>query len=119
VSEGHLFRMLGCCADPVTGEPLGRKPNRAQCSVGRRIAERVSAIPDAATGPARAELVERIWAEERARTRTSRAPVAGFDLTFSAPSKSVSAAWAAADEATKPVIYDCHRRAIDVVMAYA
>ena len=36
------------------------------------------------------------------------APVAGFDLTFS-PSKSVSTAWALADEDTKAVISDCHR----------
>ena len=44
--------------------------------------------------------------------------MAGFDLTFS-PSKAVSVAWALADEATKAVIYDCHRRAIDMVLAYA
>jgi conjugative relaxase-like TrwC/TraI family protein len=47
-----------------------------------------------------------------------RVPVAGFDLTFS-PSKSVSVAWALADSATKEVIYDCHRRAIEFVTAYA
>src|ERR1019366_227304 len=34
-------------------------------------------------------------------------PVAGFDLTFSPP-KSVSVAWALADEGTKAVIYECH-----------
>ena len=45
-------------------------------------------------------------------------PVAGFDLTFS-PSKSVSTAWALADEDTKAVIAECHRRAIDYVLAYA
>ena len=44
-------------------------------------------------------------------------PVAGFDLTFS-PSKSVSVAWALADEGTKALIYECHRRAIDFVLAY-
>ncbi len=44
--------------------------------------------------------------------------VAGFDLTFS-PSKSVSVAWALADEGTKAVIYDCHRRAVDYVIGYA
>jgi conjugative relaxase-like TrwC/TraI family protein len=47
----------------------------------------------------------------------SRVPVAGFDLTFS-PCKSVSVAWALADEETKGVIFDCHRRAIDYVLAY-
>ena len=45
-------------------------------------------------------------------------PVAGFDLTFS-PSKSVSVAWALADEGTKAVIYECHRRAVAYVLAYA
>ena len=44
--------------------------------------------------------------------------MAGFDLTFS-PSKSVSTAWALADRETKAVIYECHRRAIDLVLAYA
>ncbi len=44
--------------------------------------------------------------------------MAGFDLTFS-PSKSVSVAWALADPETKALIYDCHRRAIDVVLTYA
>ncbi len=45
-------------------------------------------------------------------------PVAGFDLTFS-PCKSVSVAWALADEGTKAVIYECHRRAVDYVIGYA
>jgi conjugative relaxase-like TrwC/TraI family protein len=46
------------------------------------------------------------------------APVAGFDLTFS-PSKSVSVAWALADEETRQVIFDCHRQAVDFVLSYA
>jgi conjugative relaxase-like TrwC/TraI family protein len=46
------------------------------------------------------------------------APVAGFDLTFS-PSKSVSVAWALADEETKALIYDCHLRAVEVVLDWA
>jgi conjugative relaxase-like TrwC/TraI family protein len=45
-------------------------------------------------------------------------PVAGFDLTFN-PSKSVSVAWALADEGTKAVIYDCHRKAVEFVLGYA
>jgi conjugative relaxase-like TrwC/TraI family protein len=47
-----------------------------------------------------------------------RTPVAGFDLTFS-PSKSISTAWAVADADTKETIVACHRRAIEVVLAYA
>ena len=50
--------------------------------------------------------------------RPGRVPVAGFDLTCS-PAKSVSVAWALADEATKAVIYGCHRRAVEAVLAYA
>ena len=46
------------------------------------------------------------------------AAVAGFDLTFS-PSKSVSTAWALADEDTKAIIADCHAQAIDYVLTYA
>jgi conjugative relaxase-like TrwC/TraI family protein len=45
-------------------------------------------------------------------------PVAGFDLTFSPP-KSVSVAWALADEGTKALIYECHRRAVSFVIGYA
>ncbi len=78
VTEEHLRNMLAACADPISGEPVGRTP---------------AALP-------------------------KTAPVAGFDLTFSPP-KSVSVAWALADQPTKAVIYDCHRRAIDYVLAYA
>jgi conjugative relaxase-like TrwC/TraI family protein len=118
VSEEHLFRMLGLCADPVTGKPVGRSPNRAQQSLQKRIARRVSTI-SADTGPVeRAGMIARIEAEEHARSPRLKPPVAGFDMTFS-PSKSVSSAWALADTETKAVIYDCHRTAIDVVLAYA
>ena len=47
------------------------------------------------------------------KARRGGLPVAGFDLTFSPP-KSVSVAWALADEGTKAVIYECHRRSGDV-----
>jgi conjugative relaxase-like TrwC/TraI family protein len=78
VTEEHLLNMLGRCADPVTGDPLGARPRGGKIGV----------------------------------------PVAGFDLTFS-PSKSVSVAWALADEGTKSVIFECHRRAIDYTLTYA
>ena len=68
--------------------------------------------------PRGTELSANIEAQERARGGKFRTPVAGFDLTFS-PSKSVSVAWALADRDTKALIYDCHRRAIEVVLAYA
>jgi hypothetical protein len=46
------------------------------------------------------------------------AAVAGFDLTFS-PAKSASTVWALADESTRMVIYACHRKAIEFVLADA
>jgi hypothetical protein len=102
VSEEHLFRMLGMCADPVTGNALGRAPNRAVQSLARRIRDRVAAIPAEVTGTERAGLIARIEADEQARSGRLRPPVAGFDLTFSL-SKSVSTAWGLADRATKAV----------------
>ena len=93
VTEQHLFNLLGMCADPVTGQPLGRQPNRAHLSLARRVAQRVAAIPADHSPAERSEETARIEAEERAKGGRFRAPVAGFDLTFS-PSKSVSVAWA-------------------------
>jgi conjugative relaxase-like TrwC/TraI family protein len=118
VSEEHLFQMLGMCADPVTGKSLGRAPNRGVQSLARRIRDRVAAIPPEATGADRSALIEKIEADEQARSGRLRPPVAGFDLTFSV-SKSISSAWGLADPTTKAVIYDCHRQAIDIVLAYA
>ena len=118
VTEQHLFNLLGMCADPITGQALGRQPNRTHLSLAKRVAERVAAIPATHTGTERAEERARIEAEERAKGGTFRTPVAGFDLTFS-PSKSVSTAWALADRETKAQIYACHRRAIEVVLTYA
>ena len=85
VSEEHLFRMLGMLQDPITGQQLGRLP-------GRRGAGHVDA---------------------RGVIRKGSAPVAGFDLTFSAP-KSVSVAWAVADEATQGLIYAAHQAAMAI-----
>jgi conjugative relaxase-like TrwC/TraI family protein len=51
-------------------------------------------------------------------TRKAPLPVAGFDLTFSAP-KSVSVAWAVAGEATQGLIYAAHQAALEHVISYA
>jgi conjugative relaxase-like TrwC/TraI family protein len=118
VTEQHLFNLLGMCADPVTGQPLGRQPNRAHLSLSKRVAQRAAGIPATHTFAERAEERARIEAEERAKGGTFRPPVAGFDLTFS-PSKSVSTAWALADRDTKAQIYACHRQAIEKVLSYA
>jgi conjugative relaxase-like TrwC/TraI family protein len=90
VTEEHLFRMLGMLQDPMTGELLGRPPRRGSTA----------------------------YIDSRGVTRKPPAPVAGFDLTFSAP-KSVSVAWAVAAEETQGVIYEAHQRALEHVIAYA
>ncbi len=118
VSEEQLQNMLGLIVDPVSGDPLGAAPRRKGASVARRIEDRVARLSAALTDEERQAEVGRIEAEEQARQHKQAATVAGFDLTFS-PSKSVSVAWALADQGTKAVIYECHRRAIDYTLAYA
>ena len=90
MTEEHLWRMLGMLADPVTGQPLGRPP-----------------------APPRTQCIDRLG-----RVRRVPKTVAGFDLTFSAP-KSVSVAWALADELTRERIRSAHRRALEQVITYA
>ena len=110
VSEQHLFNLLGMCADPISGKPLGRPPTARGPHWPRWRTKRT-------IGPVTRQRCRRPNEAERA-PRTNRTPVAGFDLTFS-PSKSISTAWALADGDTKAAIYACHRRAIEVVLTYA
>ena len=118
VTEQHLFNLLGMCADPVTGQPLGRQPNRAHLSAGKAGGPAGGRHSGGSLPRREVRGNGRIEAEERAKGGRFRAPVAGFDLTFS-PSKSVSVAWALADRGTKAQIYACHRQAIEVVLTYA
>ncbi|WP_235529350.1 MobF family relaxase [Phycicoccus sp. Root101] len=89
VTEEQLWRMLGMLQDPVTGEQLGRPPTGAGM----------------------------VFVDHLGRVRKAKASVAGFDLTFSVP-KSVSVAWALADEPTRARIYAAHQRALKAVIAY-
>ncbi|MFW5473141.1 MobF family relaxase [Knoellia sp. CPCC 206450] len=90
VSEAQLWRMLGMLQDPVTGQQLGRPPTGAGM----------------------------VFVDHLGRVRRARASVAGFDLTFSVP-KSVSVAWALADDPTRARIHAAHRRALQAVIGYA
>lgn len=89
VREEQLWRMLGMLQDPDTGEPLGRPP------IGAGM----------------------VFVDHLGRVRKAKQSVAGFDLTFSVP-KSVSVAWALADEPTRARIHAAHRRALQTVISY-
>jgi conjugative relaxase-like TrwC/TraI family protein len=117
VTEQHLFNLLGMCADPITGQPLGRSPIRLRRTSREREAGRTEPIGEVAGTAHGIEPTVRAEVRKRANTATNRTPVSGFDLTFS-PSKSISTAWALADADTKAVIAACHRRAIEVVLTY-
>jgi conjugative relaxase-like TrwC/TraI family protein len=113
VTNEHLYRMLMEVTSPATGHQLGRQgPPPLHPSLKERVEERLARLPASEREGARAEV------EADEGRHATRAPVAAFDLTFS-PSKSVSAAWALADEGTKAVIYECHMRAIDFSLVYA
>lgn len=118
VDEVHLYRMLGLCSDPLTGDPVGRQTNKTLPPLAQRVERRLARLSTGLSVEERAVRRVVIETEERSRQLRARPPVAGFDLTFS-PTKSVSVAWALADQGTKAVIYDCHRRAIDYTLAYA
>lgn len=118
VSEQQLYNMLGICVDPVSGQPCGRKPNAEPEPLETRITKRITRLPPWLNDAERAARQAEIEIQERDRTARFRPPVAAFDLTFS-PQKSVSIAWALADQDTQAIIYDCHRRAIATALEYA
>ena len=118
VTEPMLFNMLGMVADPITGQPLGRRPRHWPKPLQDRIRDRIAALPSGLTDADRAGEVARIEGEEQEREKRLIRPVAGFDLTFSVP-KSVSAAWAVSDASTQAVIYQAHQDAIRIAISYA
>jgi len=94
VEEGQLGRLIGG-RDPSTSAVLRSHPPKRQITV-----ERI----EAATG--------RRWLE-----RKTLAPVAGFDLVFSAP-KSVSLLHALGDEETRLAITQAHLAAWQAALSY-
>lgn len=117
VSEAQLGWLLGMLRDPVTKEPLGRR-QKDPPSLASRIARAVEQLPEGLSDTERATAVASIETAESVREANLRRPVAGFDLTFSAP-KSVSAAWAVADEQTRQVITDAMHEATATTLAWA
>lgn len=115
VSEEHLFNLLGMCADPLTGKPLGRLPLREPRPLSARVASCVAALGECSEVEREAA---RTVIEAEERQRVPARPVAGFDLTMSVP-KGASIAFALGDEATRAAIYEAHHEAITIVLSYA
>jgi conjugative relaxase-like TrwC/TraI family protein len=118
VSERMLFNLLGMLADPITGEPLGRRPRSWPTALKERIRLRIALLDADLFEAERVDRIAAIEAEETEREKHITRPVAGFDLTFSVP-KSVSAVWAVADGATQAMIYEAHCEAIRHAITYA
>lgn len=112
VTEQQLRRLLGHGQDPASGDQLGR-PFRQFAPAEERIQRRVNKLPPTLDPGERQTEVTRIEQEEAARSTPS--PVAGFDLTFSAP-KSVSTLWAMADAGTQAMIARAHHEAMHDVL---
>lgn len=112
VSEQQLRRLMGHGQHPDTGEHLGR-PYRQFVNAGQRIERRVALLPNDLEDPERHSRIASIKKEETAKP--PRVPVAGFDLTFSAP-KSVSTLWAVSDAGTQSLIAAAHHQAIKDVL---
>lgn len=112
VSREQLRRMMGHGQDPNTGELLGRA-YRQYATADQRIERRINRLPSGSHEAERAAQVAAITAEEV--RKPTGAPVAGFDLTFSAP-KSLSTLWAVSDAGTQAVIAQAHQTAIRDVL---
>jgi conjugative relaxase-like TrwC/TraI family protein len=120
VSEEMLRYMLQRVVDPITGQPLGRRPRTPSPTHRELIEAPFTKLAGKVPPDQRRVAVARLKsAQEMQPDHSSRPlPVSGFDLTFSVP-KSVSAAWAVADAGTQAVIYEAHQKAIRHALAYA
>jgi conjugative relaxase-like TrwC/TraI family protein len=113
VDEEAMERLFQRGVDPTTGAALGRAYPKL-VSPADRVAAAARTLPKDMAPEARAAAVEAITRVELGRD--VRAPVAGFDLTFSAM-KSVSTLWALADPHVQQQILEAHRAAVGQAMA--
>jgi conjugative relaxase-like TrwC/TraI family protein len=120
VSEEMLRNMLQRVVDPITGQPLGRRPRTPSPTHRELIEAPFTKLAGRVPPNQRRAAVARLKSAQQMQPdhSTRPLPVSGFDLTFSVP-KSVSAAWAVADAGTQAVIYEAHQEAIRRALAYA
>lgn len=112
VSEDQLRRLMGHGQHPDTGKLLGRAYRQFATS-DQRVERRVGRLPKDLDEAEYAAQIAAITAEEARKPTGS--PVAGFDLTFSAP-KSVSTLWAVSDAGTQALISEAHHQAMTDVL---
>ncbi|MEO6122330.1 MAG: MobF family relaxase [Ilumatobacteraceae bacterium] len=110
VVDGEMANLFGAAAHPTTGEILSA-PYRHY----RTIEERITAKTETLGPDPTADQVAAVRAEQY--RIGDRAPVAGYDCTFS-PVKSVSAVWALAPAAERREIEDAHDAAIDAAFGW-
>ena len=93
VGRREAIAIFEHATDPGTGQLLGRSIMTGH------------AAPEGATTPTGAS------------AKSTREPVAGFDLTFSAP-KSVSTLWAVSGPQLQQAVHQAHQQAVDETMAW-
>ncbi len=110
VVDAEMANLFGAAAHPTTGEILSA-PYRHYRTVEERITAKIEALGADPTA-------DQVAAARAEQYRIGdRAPVAGYDCTFS-PVKSVSAVWALAPTAERRVIEDAHDAAIDAAFGW-
>jgi len=78
VSEQHLFNLLGMCADPITGDALGRPPMHSSAAIRTPVAGSVwSAVVAYQPAPIRPAVRPGNEGRERIGGRPSASPVIG------------------------------------------
>lgn len=112
----HLIRRLAP-ADPFAPGP--RFAPEADAPPGRFVGTGVALLAGGDT-PAQAQISAEafVYLLGTAAGRVGGHAITGFDIAFSVP-KSVSIAWALADDTTRQLIYSAHLTAIDHTLAYA
>lgn len=110
VDETSMDRLFGCCADPRTGDQLGRRM-AVHRTAEERVADRIGALDHVPSDE------ERVVIEAEEIARGTPQAVAGFDLTFSAP-KSVSVLFALGDAETQLAVRAAHDAAWNTAYEY-
>ncbi|MBO0732006.1 MAG: relaxase domain-containing protein, partial [Acidimicrobiaceae bacterium] len=76
VTEEHLYRMLGLCVDPITGDPVGRPVKAVEPSLLEHVESRMNQLPASLTDDERGACRAEIQADEGRKAMQRSVPVA-------------------------------------------